>query len=69
MIDHLTERQEQIVRCIREWVAERGDYPSLSEIGGCVGLSSKSAVHYQLHRLEARGVVVREAGQPYRLAW
>lgn len=58
MIDYLTERQEQIRRCIRECVAETGEYPTLQTIGAHVGLSSKSAVHYQMRRLEELGVVV-----------
>ncbi|MGB8938833.1 winged helix DNA-binding protein [Streptomyces sp. NBC_01283] len=66
----LTERQEQILRCIREAIAETGECPTLEEIGTKVGLTSKSAVHYQLKRLEACGLIAR-AGQGariYRLA-
>ncbi|MFF1562024.1 hypothetical protein ACFVY1_00590 [Streptomyces sp. NPDC058293] len=69
MIDYLTERQERIVRYIREWVAETGEYPTIREIGAGVGLSSPSSVLYQLRRMEARGVVVRDDGRQrsYRL--
>ncbi|MFF1395986.1 hypothetical protein ACFVZD_19485 [Streptomyces sp. NPDC058287] len=70
MNDHLTERQERIVRCIREWVAETGEYPTVREIGAGVGLSSPSSVLYHLRRMEARGVVVRDDGRQrsYRLS-
>lgn len=70
MIDHLTERQERIVRCIREWVAETGDYPTVREIGANVGLRSTSSVLYQLRRMEAGGILVRDdrRSRPYRLA-
>ncbi|MFF1732008.1 hypothetical protein [Streptomyces sp. NPDC058247] len=60
MIDHLTERQERIVRCIREWVAETGEYPTVREIGAGVGLRSPSSVLYHLRRMEAQGVVVHD---------
>ncbi|MFB7757920.1 hypothetical protein ACFC18_51530 [Streptomyces sp. NPDC056121] len=60
MIDHLTERQERIVRCIREWVAETGEYPTVREIGAGVGLSSPSSVLYHLRRMEAQGILVHD---------
>ncbi|MET7542085.1 hypothetical protein [Streptomyces sp. NPDC005507] len=70
MIDYLTERQERIVRCIRERVAETGDYPSVREIGAGVGLSSPSSVLHHLRRMEKQGVVVRDpdALRVWRLA-
>ncbi|MET8679045.1 winged helix DNA-binding protein [Streptomyces sp. NPDC004647] len=66
----LTERQAQILRCIREATAETGECPTLEEIGAKVGLASKSAVHYQLKRLEALGVIARAGAgaRVYRLA-
>ncbi|MFE0098888.1 LexA family protein [Streptomyces sp. NPDC059009] len=66
----MTERQEQIVRCIRKWVADNGEPPTLGEIAVYVGLSSRSSVHYQLKRLEEQGVVVRDERRrrAYRLA-
>ncbi|MGW7069521.1 LexA family protein [Streptomyces sp. NPDC054855] len=65
----LTERQEQILRCIREAIAETGECPTLAEIGAKVGLTTKSAVHYQLKRLEALGVITRagQGARKYRL--
>ncbi|MFJ4664721.1 LexA family protein [Streptomyces olivaceus] len=53
----LTERQVQILRCVRDAIAETGECPTLKEIGANVGLRSKSAVHYQLKRLEALGAI------------
>ncbi|WP_369248064.1 LexA family protein [Streptomyces sp. R41] len=55
----LTERQERILECIRDWVAEHGEAPSMREIGDCVGLSSTASVGYQLDRMEELGVIVR----------
>ncbi|MER5257742.1 helix-turn-helix domain-containing protein [Streptomyces sp. NPDC002855] len=65
----LTERQGQILRCIREVIAETGECPTLEEIAAEVGLTSKSAVHYQLKRLEALGAIARVGGgaRVYRL--
>ncbi|MFI9588339.1 LexA family protein [Streptomyces sp. NPDC052236] len=58
-MNHLTERQERILACIREWIADHGQAPSVREIGRCVGLSSPSSVAYQLKRLEQRGAITR----------
>ncbi|MET7616171.1 MarR family transcriptional regulator [Streptomyces sp. NPDC005408] len=65
MVDHLTERQESILRCIREWIAEHGEGPTIREIGERVGLSSTSSVAYQLRRLERAGLI-RRTGWSWR---
>lgn len=57
--DRLTERQERILECIRDWVAEHGEAPSMREIADRVGLSSTASVGYQLERMEQLGVIVR----------
>ncbi|MCX4912787.1 LexA family transcriptional regulator [Streptomyces sp. NBC_00687] len=59
-VDYLTARQERIVQCVRQWIAEHGEAPTLTEIGETVGLHSKSAVLYQLRQIEAKGSIVRE---------
>ncbi|GAA3766721.1 LexA family protein [Streptomyces chiangmaiensis] len=59
-VDPLTERQERIVACIREWIAERGEAPTVVEIGKRVGLRSRPAVHYQLRQCEQKGAIVVE---------
>ncbi|MGB9866860.1 MAG: transcriptional repressor LexA [Bacillota bacterium] len=56
----LSSRQQQIVDYIRESMAKRGYPPSVREICRAVGLKSTSAVHAQLKRLEAMGVLVRD---------
>ncbi|MGP3980635.1 LexA family protein [Streptomyces sp. KR80] len=65
MSQPLTERQERILRCITEWIAEHGEGPTLREIGQCVGLSSTSSVAYQLGRLEQLGAIKR-SGRRWR---
>ncbi|MFF3876009.1 LexA family protein [Streptomyces sp. NPDC001978] len=59
-VEHLTERQERIVRYIRECIADTGEAPTVVEIGEHVGLSSRSAVHYQLRQCEQKGAIVVE---------
>ncbi|WP_405955142.1 hypothetical protein [Streptomyces phaeochromogenes] len=57
--DHLTEREERILRCIRDSIAERGEAPSVREIGRSVGLSSPASVVYHLDQMEQLGVIRR----------
>ena len=59
-VDHLTERQEHIVRFIRDHITDTGEAPTVVEIGEHVGLRSRSAVHYQLRQCEEKGAIVRE---------
>lgn len=62
---HLTMREEQILACIRLSIAERGEGPTISEIGQAVGLRSKGSVAYHLRNLEERGVLIRD-GRSWR---
>lgn len=64
-MDHLTERQERILRCIRDEIANTGEGPSIRRIGQLVGLSSSSSVAYQLGRLEEQGMISR-SGRRWR---
>ncbi|MEU7967332.1 helix-turn-helix domain-containing protein [Streptomyces sp. NPDC049097] len=57
-------RQEQIVKIIREAIAEHGEGPTLGEIVERAGLGSIGSVHYHLTQLEKKGVIVREPWQP-----
>ncbi|WP_371598549.1 LexA family protein [Streptomyces sp. NBC_00564] len=57
--DRLTEQQERILQCIRDWVADRGETPPMREICRTVGLSSTGSVAYQLDRMEELGVIDR----------
>lgn len=57
--DHLTDRQEKIARFIREWIADKGEHPTLSDIGAAMGFSARSSVHYQLQQMEQLGAVMR----------
>ncbi|MCW8102710.1 LexA family protein [Streptomyces tauricus] len=54
----MTEREEQILACIRHSIAERGQGSTMVEIGAAVGLRSKGTVAYHLRNLQERGVLV-----------
>lgn len=62
-VAHLTERQESILRCIRQTIADQGEAPTVREIGAAVDLTVGS-VHYQLRELAAKSAIVREPGRP-----
>lgn len=54
-----TERQVQIMRALRMWIADHGEGPSVRQLGALVGLSSTGSVAYQLGRLEEQGLISR----------
>jgi len=60
----LTSRQEQILGFIRDYGECNGYAPSMREIGGAVGLTSTSAVSYQLSILQDKGHLRRVPGRP-----
>lgn len=62
-LEHLTHQQEQIAGYIRERIADRGEAPTLAEIGDAFGLRSRATVHYHLARMEALGAITRDAGR------
>ncbi|KOX32771.1 hypothetical protein ADL07_11370 [Streptomyces sp. NRRL F-4707] len=63
-VDYLTARQEEILRYIRQTIADQGVAPTVGEIAEAVGLRAGSSVHYQLRELEAKGAIRREPHQP-----
>ncbi|GGW15795.1 hypothetical protein GCM10018980_51520 [Streptomyces capoamus] len=62
-VDHLTDTQERILRCIRQHITDHGEAPTVQQIGQAVGMRSRSSVHYQLGELVAKSAIVREPGQ------
>ncbi|WP_233273142.1 LexA family protein [Streptomyces broussonetiae] len=58
-VDHLTDTQERILRHIRQAIADRGEAPTMAEIGEAVGMRSRASVHYRLAELAAKGAIVR----------
>lgn len=59
-VDHLTPIQERILACIRATIVDRGEAPTVAEIGAQVGMRSRASVHYQLVELEAKQAIVRD---------
>ncbi|MGQ5640776.1 MULTISPECIES: LexA family protein [unclassified Streptomyces] len=62
-VDHLTDTQERVLHCIRQAIIDRGEAPTVAEIGEAVGLRFRSSVHYQLVALETKGAIVRKPHQ------
>ncbi|MGW5284486.1 LexA family protein [Streptomyces collinus] len=62
-VDHLTDTQERVLRCIRQSIADRGEAPTVAEIGAAVGMRSRASVHYQLVELETKRAIVRDPGR------
>lgn len=62
-VEHLTDTQERILRCIRQAIVDGGEAPTVQEIGERVGMRSRASVHYQLGELETKGAIVRERGR------
>ncbi|MER6738234.1 LexA family protein [Streptomyces puniciscabiei] len=62
-VAHLTPAQERILHCIRQAILDRGEAPTVSEIGQAVGMRSRSSVHYQVLELESKQAIVREPGR------
>lgn len=60
----LSQRQQDILKFIKEEVRIKGYPPSVREIGEAVGLASSSTVHGHLARLEKKGYIRRDPTKP-----
>lgn len=60
----LTQKQEQILNCIKKSLKEKGYPPSVRELCLAVGLSSTSTVHSHLNTLERKGYIRRDPSKP-----
>jgi repressor LexA len=60
--DALTAQQIRVLNALRGYVAAHGYAPTLRELGDLSGLTSKSAVSYQLEQLATKGVIRRVPG-------
>ena len=56
----LTDRQQQVLRYIRQSISERGYPPTLREIGAHMGIRSTNGVNDHLRALERKGYLTRE---------
>jgi len=57
----LTQRQQLILKVIKEAVDKQGFPPSMREIGEAAGLASPASVKYQLEELTKKGYIKRKA--------
>ena len=57
----LTQRQQLILKVIKEAVESQGFPPSMREIGEAAGLASPASVKYQLEELTKKGYIKRKA--------
>jgi repressor LexA len=60
MAKDLSERQQNILQFIRDFIADNRFPPTIREIGEEVGISSTSVVKYNLDALEKKGLIERD---------
>ncbi|MFD9436370.1 hypothetical protein [Streptomyces sp. NPDC060002] len=58
--EHLTAREEEILRAIRHSIQDRGEALSVRQLGREIGPRSPASVAYHLANLEERGALIRE---------
>ncbi|WPX08144.1 winged helix-turn-helix transcriptional regulator [Caldicellulosiruptor danielii] len=63
-MQQLTERQQQILNAITNYIKEKGYPPTIRELAEMVGIKSSSTLHGHLLRLEKKGYITREKGKP-----
>ncbi|MEU9272744.1 hypothetical protein AB0E04_46270 [Streptomyces sp. NPDC048251] len=57
---HLTAREEEILRAIRRSIQDRGEALSVRQLARETGLRSPASVAYHLANLEKRGALLRD---------
>lgn len=62
-MEHITAKQEQVLRYLRIFTEEKGYPPSVREICQGIGLKSPSSVHAHLKALENAGYIQRDANK------
>jgi SOS-response transcriptional repressor LexA len=56
--EHLTEREEKFLRCIRRWIEDRGEGSLVRQLAHAVGMRSTASVAYHLPNLERSGALI-----------
>lgn len=59
MDNHLTNKQDRVLRVIRDFYLENGKAPSLTELQGMLSISTKRGVVSHLEALEKKGFIIR----------
>lgn len=64
MDGNLTEKQAEVLACVRRMLSENGYCPTVREICVALSLSSPSSVHFHLRALERKGYIRRDPLRP-----
>ncbi len=64
MKPELTEKQQEILNYIKDFILNRGFPPTVREIGQAVGLSSTSSIHLHLESLIKKGYIRKDPAKP-----
>ncbi len=64
MAEALSDKRQEILEYIAEYLHDRGYPPSVREIGAAVGLASASTVHSHMRLLEREGYLRRDPTKP-----
>ena len=64
MDGNLTEKQAEVLACVRRMLSENGYCPTVREICAALSLSSPSSVHFHLRALERKGYIRRDPLRP-----
>lgn len=59
-MEELTNRQNEILKFMKEYIAIKGYPPTVREIGKAVNLSSPSTIHAHLSKLEEKGIIKKD---------
>lgn len=59
----MTERENDLLRFLKDWFSKNSHSPSYVEMMIALGLKSKCSVHRLVHGLESRGLIVLEGAK------
>jgi repressor LexA len=59
----LTERQEEVLQAIKDFILERGYSPTIRQLGEILHISNPSAVFKHVRSLERKGYVRKQGGE------
>ena len=59
-MEKLTDRQEDILNALKQFIATRGYPPTVRELGEAVGLSSPATTQFHLNKLEEKGYIKKD---------
>lgn len=60
-MEKLTEKQEAVLKVIKQAIAEKGYPPTVREIGNRIGLSSSATTQFHICKLEEKGYIKKDS--------